>query len=430
MVVVVSAMGGVTEELLRAATAASQRDTSTWEEIGQRLRERHLRVCSELLGGAERERSEATVAAAMATFHEICSGFSLVREMTPRSLDALSSLGELMSAELVAATLRGRSVPADPIDATRLIVSDDNFGDASPLLEESRGRITLELVPMLAAGRVPVVTGFRAASPEGSCTTLGRGGSDYSATIIGTLLPADEIWIWTDVDGIMTADPRLVPTAHVIPVVSYQEAIELSFFGAKVLHPKSIELPMRSSVPVWIKNTFRPDGAGTKISVASEGKPGVRAIAHTTDAQLFTIGGSDGVPFTRLAASVFANLELDQIPTLIVTQSSAENVICFAVNGRDGSRVRRRLERDRGVGTGGRLLSSVEIKPAVGIVVAVGEAMRGTLGIAGRLFGALGRHDINVMAISQGSTELSISSAVMASDVVAAVNAIHEEFSL
>lgn len=429
LVVVVSAMGGVTEELLRAATAASQRDT-TWAELGEGLKERHLTVCRELLGGAERDRAEATVVAVMATFHEFCSGFSLVREMTPKSLDSLSSLGELLSAELVAATLRDGGVAAESVDATRLIVSDDNFGSASPLLEESRGPITAGLLPQLAAGRVPVVTGFRAASPEGSCTTLGRGGSDYTATIVGTLLPADEIWIWTDVDGIMTADPRLVPAAHVIPVLSYQEAIELSFFGAKVLHPKSIELPMRSSIPVWIKNTFLPDGEGTKIGVASEGRPGVRAIAHTTDAQLFTLGGAEGVPFTRLAAAVFAALEIDQVPTLIVTQSSAENVICFAVNGRDGPRVRRRLERERALGLGGHLLAAVEVKPAVGIVVAVGEAMRGTLGIAGRLFGALGRNNINVMAISQGSTELSISSAVLASDVVAAVNAIHEEFAL
>jgi aspartate kinase len=430
LVIVVSAMGGVTEDLLRAATAASQRDTSTWVELGEGLKERHLGVCRELLVGAEQERSEATVGAVMATFHEFCSGFSLVREMTPKSLDSLSSLGELLSAELLTATLRARGVPAESVDATRLIVSDDNFGSAAPLLEESRRRISAELLPLLTAGQLPVVTGFRAASPEGSCTTLGRGGSDYTATIVGTLLPADEIWIWTDVDGIMTADPRLVPAAHVIPVVSYREAIELSFFGAKVLHPKSIELPMRSAIPVWIKNTFLPDAEGTKISVAGEGRPGVRAVAHTTEAQLFTLGGAEGVPFTRLAASVFATLELDQVPTLIVTQSSAENVICFAVNGKDGPRVRRRLERERSQSIGGHLLATVEVKPEVGIVVAVGEAMRGTLGIAGRLFGALGRNNINVMAISQGSTELSISSAVLASDVVAAVNAIHEEFAL
>ena len=428
VVVVVSAMGGVTEDLLRAAAAASRHETEDWRKLGERVRERHLVVCRDLLKDDERTLVEAAVAAGMGTFDDFCSGFSLVNEVTPRSLDSLSSLGEVLAAAMVAAVLRTVGVAAEAVDATELIVSDDHFGNASPLLEPSRQRIVDGVVPRLKAGVIPVVTGFRAATQEGLCTTLGRGGSDYSATILGTLLPADEIWIWTDVDGILTADPRLVASAHVLPEVSYREAIELSFFGAKVLHPKSIELPMRTGIPVWIKNTFRPDERGTRIGHTQGGRPGVRAVAHTAEAHLFTVSGADGFPFTRLAASIFNALEAERATTLIVTQSSAENVICFAVNSREAPRVQRRLEKERSMA--GSAVLSVEAMPKVGIVVAVGEAMKGTPGIAARLFGALGSQGINVRAISQGSSELSVSAAVQASDLPAAVSAIHQEFAL
>ncbi|MHB1526364.1 MAG: aspartate kinase [Candidatus Dormibacteria bacterium] len=428
VVVVVSAMGGVTEDLLRAAAAASRHETEVWQQLGERIRGAHLGVCHELLGADERVLVEAAVAASMGTFADFCSGFSLVSEVTPRSLDSLSSLGEVLAAALVAAVLRTAGVAAEAVDATEVIVSDDHFGNASPLLDPTRQRIAERIIPRLLAGRVPIVTGFRAATADGLCTTLGRGGSDYSATILGALLPADEVWIWTDVDGILTADPRLVASAHVLPEVSYREAIELSFFGAKVLHPKSIELPMRTGIPVWIKNTFRPEAQGTRISHTEGGRPGVRAVAHTAEAHLFTVSGADGFSFTRLAAAVFNALEAERVTTLIVTQSSAENVICFAVNSREAPRVQRRLERERGLA--GSAVLSVEAMPKVGIVVAVGEAMKGTPGIAARLFGALGGHGINVRAISQGSSELSVSAAVQASDLPAAVSAIHEEFSL
>ena len=428
VVVVVSAMAGVTEDLIRAAAAASRHETELWQRLGERMHEKHLRTCRELLSGEELALAESAVATARATFTDFCSGFSLVNEVTPRSLDSLSSLGEVLAATILAATLREAGLSAEAVDATQVIITDDHFGNASPLLEPSRQRIADGLGPRLRDGITPVVTGFRAATDEGLCTTLGRGGSDYSATILGALLPADEIWIWTDVDGILTADPRLVASAHVLPEVSYREAIELSFFGAKVLHSKSIELPMRTGIPVWIKNSFRPEQRGTRIANTAAGRPGVRAVAHTAEAHLFTVSGADGFPFTRLAAAVFNALEAERVTTLIVTQSSAENVICFAVASREAGRVQRRLEKEHSLA--GSPLLAIEVTPKVGIVVAVGEAMKGTPGIAARLFGALGSRGINVRAISQGSSELSVSAAVQASDLPAAVGAIHEEFAL
>jgi len=428
VVVVVSAMAGVTEDLIRAAGAASRHETEVWQRLGERIDQKHLDTCQELLAGEELARAEAAVSAASSTFTDFCSGFSLVNEVTPRSLDSLSSLGELMMATLLAAVLRQLGLAAEAWDATQLIVTDDHFGNAAPLLEPTRRKLADNISPLLGAGVTPVVTGFRAATEAGLCTTLGRGGSDFSATILGTLLPADEIWIWTDVDGILTADPRLVASAHVLPEVSYREAIELSFFGAKVLHPKSIELPMREGIPVFIKNSFRPEEQGTRIADIAPGRPGVRAVAHTAEAHLFTVSGADGFPFTRLAAATFDALEAERVTTLIVTQSSAEKVLCFAVSSREAGRAQRRLLKE--LSQAGSPLLSVEATPKVGIVVVVGEAMKGTPGIAARLFGALGGHGINVRAISQGSSELSVSAAVQAADLPAAVNAIHEEFGL
>lgn len=429
-VVVVSAMQGVTESLLRASAAATGRDTETWRAIGTGLKSRHSAVCDQLLAVGDRTAVQAELDAGLATFDEFCAGFSLVRELTPRSLDALSSLGEVMSATLMAAVLRTRGLDAEAVDAIELIVTDDGFGNAAVIFEPSRERIRDRLGPILRRGAIPVVTGFRAATRDGSCTTLGRGGSDYSATVVGVALPADEIWIWTDVDGMMTADPGLVPAAHVIPELSYREAIELSFFGAKVLHPKSLELPFRAGIPVSIKNSFKPDAVGTQIGGSNRGRPGVRAIASTAEAELFTISGDQAMPFTRLAALVFGWLDADQVPTLVVTQSSAENVLSFAVNSRDAGRVRRRLDRERALGAGGSALAGLEELPDVGVVVAVGEAMKGTPGIAARIFGAIAELGINIVAIAQGSSELSVSLVVRSSELPAAVRAMHQEFGL
>jgi aspartate kinase len=425
LVVVVSAMHLVTESLLRAATAASRRETETWKHLGEELGRRHREVCQALIPVPDRALVQQEIDAQLATFDEFCSGFSLVRELTPRSLDSLTSLGEVMSAALLAACLRAGGLDAEAVDATKLIVTDDGFGNAGPLFGPTREKTGQVLGPLLERGVLPVVTGFRGATKEGVCTTLGRGGSDYSATILGAALPAQQIWIWTDVAGMMTADPRLVPEAQVISELSFREAIELSFFGAKVLHPKSLDLPAEAEIPVLIKDTFHPDQAGTVIAGSSPRGTGVRAIASTTEATLFTVTGGRSLPFTRLASLVFGWLDADRVSTLVVTQSSAENVLSFAVNRVDAPRVRRRLEREHGPS-----LAGIDELADVGVVVAVGEGMKGTPGIAARIFGSVGRLGINIAAIAQGSSELSISLVVTSGDVPAAVRAMHSEFGL
>ncbi|MBZ5563978.1 MAG: aspartate kinase [Acidobacteriia bacterium] len=429
--VVVSAMGGVTDMLIRAANEASQGDNERWKNVRRELARRHREVADQLLSAAEQAAVLPRLAEQVGNFENLCSGFSLVREVTPRAMDTLSSLGEVMSANLLAAILRSRGTPAEAVDATELIVTDDAFGNATPLFEETNAKTRQRLAGLRRRGVMPVITGFRGATREGICTTLGRGGSDYSGTIMGAALDADEVWIWTDVDGVMTTDPRLVPEAHIIPEVSYREAIELSYFGAKVMHPKTIQPMMKKKIPVWIKNSFNPTCPGTKIvPAATNGQAGVKAITSVSKASLVTISGGDRLTFTQLAGRLFSSLSLGSVPTLMVTQSSAENVLCFAVHDGDLKRAKARLEKAFELEMLHDHLACIEVLPHVAIVVAVGENMKGTPGISGRAFSALGRRGINIIAIAQGSSELSISFAVRAADMKEAVKAIHEEFKL
>lgn len=431
LVVVVSAMAGVTDMLIRAAAEASQGDREHWKSVRQELARRHRQVADQELSAAEQAAILPRLAEQVTDFENLCSGFSLVREVTPRAMDTLSSLGEVMSATLLAALLRASGLAGQAVDATEVIVTDDQFGSATPLLDETRARAHRRLDPLLKAGRIPVVTGFRGATREGLCTTLGRGGSDYSATILGAALDAGEVWIWTDVDGVMTADPRLVPSAHIIPEISCREAIELSFFGAKVLHPKTIQPVMKQKIPVWIKNSFNPSCPGTKIAPQSaNGRPGVKAITSLSHADLITISGKDSLSFPRLATRVFNGLHLEDVTTLMVTQSSADNLLCFAIRHADLGRVRERLGKTFELELLHEYVGPLEVMRDVAIVVAVGENMKGTPGIAGRAFGALGKQGINIIAIAQGSSELSISFAVKSADVKEAVKAIHAEFEL
>ncbi len=431
VVVVVSAMGGVTDMLIRAATEASHGDREHWKGVRQELARRHREVADQLLTAGEQATVLPRLAEQMGVFESLCSGFSLVREVTPRAMDTLSSLGELMSATLVAAILRSRNVSAAAVDATELIVTDEAFGNASPVMDETTPKARQSLAPLRRRGVLPVVTGFRGATRDGVCTTLGRGGSDYSGTILGAAFDADEVWIWTDVDGVMTADPRLVPSAHIIPEISYREAIELSFFGAKVLHPKTIQPVMKKKIPVWIKNSFNPSCTGTKIAPSTaNGQPGIKAITSVSKADLVTVTGSDAMSFPHLASRVFGSFSQEDVPTLMVTQSSADNVLCFAIHDADLKRVRAKLEKAFELELLHDYIGALEVLPHVAIVVAIGENMRGTPGIAGRAFGALGSRGINLIAIAQGSSELSISFAVRSSDVKEAVKAVHEEFQL
>jgi len=331
----------------------------------------------------------------------------------------------------VAEALDELGTRSEAIEATELIVTDPYHGGAEPLMEPTRERSEARLRPLLQKGIVPVVTGFVGASSDGVLTTLGRGGSDYSATILGAALHADEIIIWTDVDGVLTADPRLVPEARTIPEISYREAAELAYFGAKVLHPKTLRPVLPAGIPVWIRNSFAPERTGTKIT--AQGRSiggGVKALTAISDVALITVGGPGIVGVPDVVGRAFSTTAEVRANVLLISQSSSQNDICFIVSSADARRTVEALRREFAQDLAHEKVEHITIDPEIAIVAVVGENMRGTPGVAGRTFNALGRENVNIIAIAQGSSECNISFVVGRSAMRAALAATHREFGL
>ena len=432
VVVVVSAMSGVTNKLLEAASHAEAGNRNEVAMILEGLSQHHAGASRALItSAARRDRLDNRM---QDIFHEVdhlCQGTILLRELTLRARDSISGLGERISAPLVAAALAERGVASEAIEATELVVTDSYHGAAEPLMDQTRLRCEARLRPFLQQGITPVVTGFIAATTEGVLTTLGRGGSDYSATILGAALGADEVVIWTDVDGVLTADPRLVSGVCTIPEISYREAAELSFFGAKVLHPKTLRPVMQSDIPVWIRNTFRPDGPGTRITPKGSPNGGrVKALTAINDVALITVGGPGIVGVRDVLGRTFATTAAVRADVLLISQSSSQNDICFLVPSVIAGRTVDALRREFAQDLAHEKVEHITLDTTVAIVAVVGEKMRGTPGIVGRTFGALGRENVSIIAIAQGSSECNISFVVGQSDTKAALMATHREFGL
>ncbi|HYL46904.1 MAG TPA: aspartate kinase [Candidatus Limnocylindrales bacterium] len=432
IVVVVSAMGGVTNRLIEAAQQSSSGNRDRTTSLLAQLREQHQQALDSLV--RESERSRRLASAFEETFDEgrrLCEGTALLRELTPRALDAISSLGERLSAPVVAGALAELGAASEAVNATQLIVTDSFHGAAEPLMDPTRERCESRLRPLLQKGVVPVVTGFIGATAEGVLTTLGRGGSDYSATILGAALSADEIIIWTDVDGVLTADPQLVPEAQTIPEISYREAAELAYFGAKVLHPKTLRAVMQAEIPVWIRNSFAPERPGTKITPHGRSNGGgVKAITAMSDLALITLGGPGIVGVPDVVGRTFSTTAEERANVLLISQSSSQNDICFIVSSADAQRTVEALRREFSQDLAHEKVEHITMDPDIAIVAVVGENMRGTPGVAGRTFSALGHENVNIIAIAQGSSECNISFVVESKAMKRAVEATHREFGL
>ncbi|HEU5288948.1 MAG TPA: aspartate kinase [Candidatus Limnocylindria bacterium] len=427
-IVVVSATAGTTDALHTAAGEATSGHAANAERVMQDLAKAHGNLVADLLGvgGAETLReitdlTERTVG--------LLRSVAVLRECTPRSLDAIVTYGERVSAPIVAALLTARGTRAEGLSAEGLIVTDDQFGHANPLMDETRARVQKELLPRLKGGIVPVVTGYVASTADGVTTTLGRGGSDYSAAVLAAAVNATELRIYTDVSGVMSADPRIVKDARPLAHMSYAEAAELSYFGAKVIHPRTVLPAIEARIPVRILNTFSPADQGTTITAdpAPDGSV-VKATTSLGDLALVTVQGAgmSGVP--GFAARVFDTTAAEHVSVLMISQSSSENSICLLVPAEFAGRLRPALERIFSAEMRRHDVERVTVDAPVAIVAAVGEGMRGTPGVAARVFGALGRAKVNVMAIAQGSSEENISLVVAQADRDAAVRAIHDEF--
>src|SRR6202008_1828799 len=314
---------------------------------------------------------------------------------------------------------------------TELIMTDSFHGGAEPLTGATREKSQKRIGPLLEKGIVPVVTGFIGATSDGLLTTLGRGGSDYSATILGAALDAEEIIIWTDVEGVLTADPRLVSEARTIPEISYREAGELAYFGARVLHPKTLRPVLPASIPVWIRNSFAPERAGTKIS--QQGRSiggGVKALTAIRDVALISVGGPGIVGVPDVVGRTFSTTAELRANVLLISQSSSQNDICFIVAAADAQRTVEALRREFAQDLSHEVVEHITVDPKIAIVAVVGENMRGTPGVAGRTFNALGREGVNIIAIAQGSSEANISFVVEDGAMKQALLATHREFDL
>lgn len=432
VVVVVSAMSGVTNRLIDAAHRGEAGDAESATKLVAELGDQHGKALESLVRDPERAaEAEKNLSAVLAELERLLQGTALLRELTPRALDAIAGMGERLSTPLLAAALKELGVPGVAVSSTDVIVTDSHHGRAEPLMEHTRQRAEKYLRPLLKKGVVPVVTGFIGATLEGVPTTLGRGGSDYSATILGAALGAQETVIWTDVDGVKTADPRLVPEARTIDEISYNEAAELAYFGAKVLHPNTLRPVTAAGVPVWIRNSFAPEKLGTKITArGGSNGGGVKALTAIRGVTLITVGGPGIVGLTDVLARSFAATAALRCNVLLVSQSSSQNDICFVISSADQKRTADALREAFAPEIAEQTVEHVSANSGVAIVAVVGENMHGIPGIAGRTFSALGREGINIIAIAQGSSEYNISLVIEADAMQHAMLTLHKEFRL
>jgi aspartate kinase len=432
VVVVVSAMSGVTNTLIAAAGKAAAGDEAAAEALTEALQTKHRETITKLISDVDKRRELLVeIDALIDRAANYCRGCALLGELSPRALDVIAGTGERLAARITAAVLREMGCRGVAFDATDLIVTDEVHGGARPLSGPTRAKTRAALGPLLEADGIPVVTGYIAATSKGIPTTLGRGGSDFSATILGAALDAHEVIIWTDVNGVLTADPKMVPDAVTLGEVSYIEAGELAFFGAKVLHPMTLRPVIEKVIPVWIRNSFRPEQAGTKITHNVRPAPqGVKAVTATRDVAMISVAGPGIIGVPDIAARIFGATASVRANVVMISQSSSQDSICFVVQAADATRTEKAVRDALYNDVHMHDLDHIKINRNVAIVAAVGENMAGTPGIAGRVFSTLGKEGINLIAIAQGSSEYNISFLVESSAMEKSVKALHQTFGL
>ncbi len=429
LAVVVSAMSKVTDLLLETLRRAEVGDKGSVSAGVEALRARHLQAAEELLGNDAAAVED--IATLVSEFQRIANGILMLGERPPRSVDEAIAIGERLSAALLARYLEASGTRALAVNGGEIIVTDAVFGNASPQMAATREKCEAKLAPLMELGVVPVMTGFNGATADGRPTTLGRGGSDFSASILAAALDAHELWIWTDVDGIMTADPRLVKDVAVLEEVTYAEAAELAYNGAKVLHPRTLAPLIEKQIPVWSKNSFALDKPGTKIVSHFDEPKGARAVTSMSDVALVSMEPANALlSGTRLMARSLDALALANVEILVLTSSSYRQTFCFLIRKQDVTAAMEALESNLSIELAHGYLKPIEVDENVGLLAVVGEGMRGTPGLAGRVFTAISRESTNIIAIAQGSSELTIGIIVRLDMLDRAVRAVHEECQL
>lgn len=424
--VVFSAYSGVTDSLIKIANLALSRDKS-YISLFEELKQKHIDFAKELVpDGKERDLLIEGLSMRLTELKEILDGIYLIKELTPKTLDYVQSFGELLSAYTINIAFKNSGIDAEFLDARKVIKTDNNFTSAQVLKTETYYYIKEEFSRI---NKLRVITGFIASTHENETTTLGRGGSDYTVAIFGAALEVDEIEIWTDVDGVLTADPRKVTDSFIVNELSYEEAMELSYFGAKVIYAPTIQPAMDLEIPVRIKNSFNPDHPGSIIKkTPGKNTNEITGLASIDNIALLRVEGGGMVGVTGIAGRLFRTLALNRINVVLITQASSEHSICVAVEPKSASIAVKHLAKEFEEEIRSGKISTVEKEEGLSVIAVVGGNMRHRHGVSGRVFKTLGNHKINVHAIAQGSSELNISFVISTTELKEAMNALHNEF--
>ena len=430
--VVVSALAGVTNSLINVAELAKKSDEKHIQAFSAELLKKHVEAISTAIKSKQVQKEVTEIVKnTIVELEKVLTGICYVGELTPKSKDYVVSFGERLSAPIVWGALKDQGVETQWFTGKEAgIVTDSNFGEADPLMNFTTHLIRERIAPLLEKGVVPVVTGFIAANQDGVVTTVGRGGSDYTATILGVGLGADEVWNWTDVDGIMTTDPKIVPSAKMLLQLSYQEAAEMAIFGAKAMHPRALEPAIKEGIPVRIRSIFHPENQGTLIAKEPDGnaKEAVKAVAMIKDVAMLNVSGAGMVGAPGSYAKVFEVMGKNNINVMMISTAASEANISMIIRRALLGRAISSLEialLDRG-----GLVSEISVEDDVAVIAVMGANMKGTLGVASKIFSTVAKKGINIRMIAQGSSELNISFIVKEKDGAAVVQAIHEEFKL
>ncbi len=428
IIVVVSAVSGVTDLIFRSIEAARRGDAASTETNVKQFEHLHTRLIHELFSEPHSGPTLEFARRIFEQFRNSCNALlALGSDIAAQTYDALAALGERISARVLADYIRQTGTACSCVE--RVIVTDNTFGNAVPDMHATAETCAQAVLPLVERGNIVVAPGYSGITKDGQITTLGRGGSDYSATILGAAAGADEVWIWTDVDGVLSADPRICADATTLPEISFAEAVELAYYGAKVIHPKAAYPAMKAGIPVWIKNSFRPEVPGTRIThdAASMGSP-VKAVTCVTNASLITLVSGRDVHPAELFGRLFLRLGQECIDTLFATQSSPEHALGLVLRKEDSARVVKLIQNIFRMELAQGVLNPVSVQNDIGVIAVLGESMKGTCGILGRVFSAVANCEVSVIAVAQGASELSICFAVNSAACPAVVRVLHSEF--
>ena len=430
LVIVCSAISDTTDDLIEISQSIKKENKKKAEQLAKNIEKRHQKLAKETIKKTQiRKKLLQTFDEYFTELTALIDGMVLLGEVTPRSMDYLFSFGERLSIQLISAAIKDLGKKSEALTGKEVgIVTDSNFGESKPLMDTTRLRVSKTLDSVFLKNTIPVIGGFVGADQHGHVTTFGRGGSDYSATIIGSCIKADEIWLMSDVDGLMTADPKIVKNAKLLQEVSYVEAIEMAMFGAKQIHPRTFEPLLAKKIPMKIRSSFNVENEGTQVtfSPSASVRNTVKCVSNVSHNGLIDIQGGSMIGTPGTAAKIFATLANAGINVMMISQNPSESSITIVVKNTDLDRAVNKLEME----LLGKIIKKLEITTDMAIIALIGSGMRGTVGVASKVFGAMQKNKVNVSMITQGSSELNLAFVVKNSDAKTAVQALHNEFEL